>query len=178
MLARPDLLSRSDQARIGDILAAVPGHAATVALAGGLIVGMIGATVALRLWGPLLGLVGALAVGWFVVGGPAVDAAAPTDASLRTLAREAATPFPAPEPLAIYGPTVRSVVVYAGRPIPSLARDHARIAPGMGLLVRTGAYDRLAAAGLVGERLAIGEGQIGNLDRGALVLTTGRRKVP
>jgi hypothetical protein len=122
--------------------------------------------------------VGALAIGWFVVGGPAVDAAAPPDASLRTLAREAAIRFPAPAPLAFYGPTVRSIVVYAGRPIPSLERDDTRIAPGMGLLVRTGAYDRLAAAGLVGERLAVGEGQIGNLDRGALVLTTGRRTVP
>ena len=75
-------------------------------------------------------------------------------------------------------PTVRSLVVYAGRAIPSLERDDARIAPGMGLLVRTGAYERLAAAGIVGERLAVGEGQIGNLDRGTLVLTTGRRKIP
>jgi 4-amino-4-deoxy-L-arabinose transferase-like glycosyltransferase len=178
MLARPDWLSRSDQARIAEFLAAVPGHAATGALAGGLIVGMVGATVALRLWGPLLGLVGALAVGWFVIGGPAVDAAAPGDASLRTLAREAATRFRAPAPLAFYGPTVRSIVVYAGRSIPSLDRDDGRITPGLGLLVRTGAYERLAAAGLVGERLAVGEGQIGNLDRGTLVLTTGRRKIP
>jgi hypothetical protein len=177
-LARPDLLSRSDQTNVTELLSAIPGHAAGAALAGGLVIGIVGATIALRLWGPLLGVVGALSVGWFAIGGPAVDAAAPADGSLRTLAREAATRFPAPEPLAFYGPTVRSVVVYAGRTIPSLERDDARIAPGMGLLVRTGAYERLAAAGIVGERLAVGEGQVGNLDRGTLVLTTGRRKVP
>jgi 4-amino-4-deoxy-L-arabinose transferase-like glycosyltransferase len=178
MLARPDLLSRSDQARITEFLIAVPGHAGSAALAAGLVVGIVGATVALRLWGPLLGVVGALCIGWFAIGGPAVDAAAPPDGSLRALAREAAARFPAPAPLAFYGPTVRSIVVYAGRPIPSLERDDARITPGLGLLVRTGPYERLAAAGLVGERLAAGEGQIGNLERGALVLTTGRRKNP
>jgi 4-amino-4-deoxy-L-arabinose transferase-like glycosyltransferase len=178
MLARLDLLSRSDQARITEFLAAVPGHAATAALAGGRVIGIVGATIALRLWGPLLGVIGALSVGWFAIGGPAVDAAAPADGSLRAIAREAATRFPAPAPLAFYGPTVRSVIVYAGRPIPSLERDDARITPGLGLLIRTGPYERLAAAGLVGERLAAGEGQIGNLDRGALVLTTGRRKIP
>jgi hypothetical protein len=37
-------------------------------------------------------------------------------------------------------------------------------------------YERLAAAGLVGERLVTGEGQIGNLDRGTLVLAEGRAK--
>lgn len=177
-LARPDLLSRSDQDRIGALLAVVPGRTGTAALVGGLLLGMAGAAVALRLWGPLVALTGALAVGWFAVGGPTVAAAVPASASLRGLAIEARTRFPPPAPLAFYALPVRSIVVYAGRPIPSLARDDRRIEPGLGLIVREGAYDRLAKAGLVGERLAVGEGQIGNLERGTLVLTTGRRKMP
>ena len=177
-LARPDLLSRSDQARIGDLLAVVPGRTGTAALVGGLLLGMAGAAIALRLWGPLVALTGALAVGWFAVGGPTVAAAVPSSAPLRAFAREVATRFPAPAPLVFYGLPVRSVVVYAGRPIPSLDRDDSRIAPGVGLIVRAPGYERLAAAGLVGERLAVGEGLIGNLDRGTLVLTTGREKAP
>jgi 4-amino-4-deoxy-L-arabinose transferase-like glycosyltransferase len=177
-LARPDLLSRSDQDRIGNLLAVVPGRTGTAALVGGVLLGMAGAAVALRLWGPLVALTGALTAGWFAVGGPTVAAAVPSSASLRGLAVEAGTRFPPPAPLAFYALPVRSMVVYAGRPIPSLERDDRRIEPGLGLIVREGAYDRLAAAGLVGERLAVGEGQIGNLERGTLVLTTGRRNIP
>ena len=177
-LARQDLLSRADQDLIGNILAVVPGRTRTAALVAGLLLGMAGAAVALRLWGPLIALTVALEAGWFAVAGPTIAAAVPSSASLRGLAVEAGTRFPAPAPLAFYALPVRSMVVYAGRPIPSLERDDRRIEPGLGLIVRQGAYDRLAAAGLVGERLAVGEGQIGNLERGTLVLTTGRRKIP
>jgi hypothetical protein len=121
--------------------------------------------------------VGALAVGWFVDRRPAVDAAAPTDASLRTLAREAATRFPARRrSRSTARPSEASSCMRPSDPV-ARARRRAHRAR-LGLLVRTGAYERLAAAGLVGEQLAAGEGQIGNLDRGALVLTTGRRKTP
>ena len=175
-LARTELLSRSDQAQVGDLLAVVPGRAGTAAMVGGLLLGMAGAAIALRLWGPLIALTGALAAGWFAVGGPTVAAAVPSSASLRHFGHEVASRFPPPAAVAFYGLPVRSVIVYAGRAIPSLERDDAGIRPGLGVILREQAYGRLAAAGVVGDRLAVGEGRIGNLDHGTLVLTVGREK--
>jgi len=176
-LARPDLLSQSDQVTLDGLLKALPGRTPSALLAGALL-GIAGAAVALRLWGPLLALTGALAAGWFAVGSPAVAAAGPDAASLRRFAAAARARFPAPGGLAFYALPVRSVVVYVGHPIPSLARSPAAIAPGLGVIATAPVYERLAAAGLLGERLATGDGQIGNLERGTLVLAEGRRKMP
>lgn len=173
-LARPDLLSRSDQVTVGDLLAVVPGGVSGAAAAAGALVGIAGAAVGFRLWGPLILLTGALTVGWLVVGAPAVARRAP--GSLRPFAEAARARFPSPGGLAFYNLPVRSIVVYVGYAIPSLARDATRITPGLGVITTTAMYERLAAAGLVGERLATGEGQIGNLDRGTLVLAEGRAK--
>jgi 4-amino-4-deoxy-L-arabinose transferase-like glycosyltransferase len=171
-LARPEWLSRSDQVTLGDFVATVPGGAGAAAAFVGLLVGVGGAAVALRFWGPLIGLTGALSVGWFAIGAPAVAARAPT--TLRRFAHDALARFPAPGGLAFYGTPVRSVVVYVGHPVPSLERDDARIAPGLGVIATSTAHARLAAAGILGETLVAGEGQIGNLDRGTLVLAEGR----
>jgi 4-amino-4-deoxy-L-arabinose transferase-like glycosyltransferase len=175
-LARPDLLSRSDQATLRALLAAVPGRTTTAALLAGTLLGAATAAIALRLWGPLLAVTGALMAGWHAVGSPAVSAG---DAgSLRHFAHEARGRFPEAGRLAFFGLPVRSIVVYVGHPIPSLERDATRITPGLGVIAGMPAYERLAAAGRVGERLASGEGRIGNLDRGTIVLAEGREKIP
>jgi 4-amino-4-deoxy-L-arabinose transferase-like glycosyltransferase len=177
VLARPDLLSPADQATLGTFLAAMPGRASVALLAGALL-GIGGAAVALRLWGPLLAVTGALAVGWFAVGAPAVAAAAPAATSLRRFAYAARERFPGPAALAFFGLPVRSIVVYVGHPVPTLARDRSRIVPGLGVIATAPAYARLSADGLLGQPLVIGEGQIGNLEHGTLVLAERVEKFP
>ena len=173
-LGRPDLLARSDQVTMADLLAALPGGRGSTALLAGMFLGIATTTIALRLWGPLIAVTGALTIGWFAIGAPAVAVARPAAASLRNLARTAAERFPTPGALAFYGEPVRSLVVYVGHPVPSLARDTSRITPGLGLVLTLRAYERLAVQGVVGPRMATGEGQIGNLERGTLVLAEGR----
>ena len=175
-LARPDLLSRSDQATLADALASLPGRRTTAALLAGALLGTAATAVALRLWGPLLAVTGALVVGWFAIGGPTLAADDPAAPSLRRFAAAAHERYPGDGRLAFFGLPVRSVVVYAGRPIPSLARDAERITPGLGVIATARAYERLAADGRVGAPLARGTGRIGNVDDGTLVLAEGREK--
>jgi 4-amino-4-deoxy-L-arabinose transferase-like glycosyltransferase len=177
-LARPELLSRSDQATLAPLLAAIPGRRTTAALLAGALLGTATTAVALRLWGPLVAVTGALVLGWFVVGEPAASASDPAAPSLRRFAAAARDRFPDDGRLAFFGLPVRSVVVYAGRPIPSLARDADRITTGLGVIATARAYERLAAAGRVGEPLARGTGRVGNLDDGTLVLAEGRATKP
>jgi hypothetical protein len=119
---------------------------------------------------------GALAVGWHAVGSPAVSAA---DAgSLRHFAEEVRTRFPEPRPPRVLRAADPKRRRLRRHPIPSLERDAERITPGLGVIAGTAAYERLAAAGRVGERIASGEGRVGNLDRSTLVLAEGREKVP
>lgn len=174
VLARPQLLSPSDQATLADVLTALRGRAA-VGIVVGALLGFVGTAVALRLWGPLVAATGALVVGWFVVGAPAVAAATP---SFRRFAEAARTTFPGSTDLAFWGLPVRSVVVYVGHPVPSLDRDRDRISPGLGVIATVPAYARLAADGRLGAPIVTGEGQIENVERGKLVLAEGREKIP
>lgn len=176
-LARPDLLSRGDQATVSDLVRVLPGRSAAALLAGAL-VGIGGSAIALGLWGPLIALTAALAAGWVAVGAPVVAAAAPGPASFRRFALAARARFPAPSGLAFYGEPVRTVVVYVGRPVRSLGRDPDAVTPGLGVIASEAAHARLAAAGVVGEPLARAHGRVGNLAHGTLVLAEGRTKSP
>jgi hypothetical protein len=142
----------------------------------GTLVGVAGAAVALRLWGPLVALTGTLAIGWLAVGAPRVAAATTDAVSFRDLARTVRERYPAGAPLAFYGPAVRTVVVYVGRPIPSLGRRATAIAAGMGVIATLPAYQALAQGGYVGDTLAVAEGRTGNLERNTLVLAEGAEK--
>jgi hypothetical protein len=172
-LARPDLLSRSDRDSMEAVLKAIPGGRGTAAMVAGTLIGVTGAAVALRLWGPLVALTGALAVGWLAVGAPRVTAATSDATSFRALATAARDRYPAGTPLVFYGPAVRTVVVYVGRPIPSIGRHASRITAGMGVIATLPAYQALAQSGYVGETISVEEGRTGNLERDTLVLAEG-----
>jgi 4-amino-4-deoxy-L-arabinose transferase-like glycosyltransferase len=175
-LARPEWLSRSDRDTMDAVLDAMPGGRGALAVVTGALVGIATTVVALRLWGPLLTATGALAVGWLAVAAPRIAAATTDATSFRELARVARERFPPASALAFYGPVVRTVVVYVGRPIPSLGRQASRIAAGMGVIATLPAYQALAQGGYVGDSLAVVEGRTGNLERGTLVLAEGREK--
>jgi hypothetical protein len=177
-LARPELLSQSDQATMAAVVAAAPGGTSGAAWGVGGVLGIAATATALRLWGPLVLLTGGLAIAWLAVGAPAVAEQTTARASVRPLADAARRRFPAPGTLVFYGPEARAIVVYVGHPIPTLGRDATRITPGMGVIATLPAYQVLAENGYVGDSLAMAEGRIGNLERGTLVLAEGRRPTP
>lgn len=174
-LAQPDLLSRSDQATVATFLGAVPGGAATTAAVVGALLGMAATATALGQWGALMALAGALSLGWFAIGVPVTERRASAERSFRAFAEAVAEHYPAPAPVAFYGEVVRSVVVYARRPIPSLDRDARRIALGEGIIATPAAYLVLSHGGYLGPTLAVGQGRTGNLERGTLVLAEGTK---
>jgi len=175
-LARPDRLSEADQAVLEAVLASVPGGKGVAAAIAGVLLGLTGAAVVLRLWGPLAAVTGALTIGWLAVGAPTAAVRASQAQSLRPFADTVRARFPEPGGLAFYGETVRSVIVYVGHPVPSLGRDAGRITPGLGVIATPAAYEVLAGAGYVGPTLAIGSGLTGNLERSTLVLAEGLEK--
>lgn len=172
-LQHPALLSQSDQLTRDAALAAL-GSPWALAMLIGVLAGMVAVAIACRAWAGLVVLVGAASVLWLIAGEPALEAATSRRDSLAAFARDAAARFPPGRPLAFYGAGVRPVVVYVGRPVPSLGRAPDRIAPGSGIIAFEPAYRALAKAGYVGPPLAIGAGRIGNVDRAVLVLAEGQ----
>jgi 4-amino-4-deoxy-L-arabinose transferase-like glycosyltransferase len=177
-LARPDLLARSDEGVVADLVATVPGGAPVIAALVGTLLGVGAVATALRLWGPLVAVTGALTLGWIAVGAPAMAVQADAGRSLRTFAEAALAHFPGPTALAFYGEPVRSIVVYVGHPVRSLDRSVLDITPGLGVIAPEPAYRVLAARGHLGPPLATGSGQTGNLERGTLVVAEGLEKAP
>lgn len=173
VLLNPDVLARSDRVTLEAFLAVLGGRAPAAAGLG-MIAGMAAVLIGCQLWGPLATLVGAGALGWLAVGAPAVEAASSRRDSTAAFARAVAARVPRDQPLAFYGSPVRSVVVYLGRPVPSLRRRPAAITPGLAVIAFKPAYDALAQSGYVGPPLAEGAGRIGNIARGELVLAEGR----
>src|SRR5262249_30097934 len=165
----PAVLSESDQLTRDALLTGL-GGAGAAAMVAGLVAGMAAVAIACRAWAGLVVLVTGASVVWIAVGEPAMAAGPPSRDWLVTFARTAAERFPPGHPLAFYGPTIRTVVVYVGRPLPSLERRPERIQPGEGLIAFEPAYRKLASAALVGAPLALASGRIGNAERATLVL--------
>jgi 4-amino-4-deoxy-L-arabinose transferase-like glycosyltransferase len=176
-IEHPAVLSESDRLTRDAILSALGGVEATAALIG-IVAGMLAVTVACRAWGGVVMLVAAAGLAWLVFGEPALDVATSSRDSLKPFGREAAVLFPPGRPLAFYGPTIRPVVVYVGRPVPSLERRPERVEPGHGLIVFEPAYRALAEGGYVGPPLATASGRIGNVERATLVLAEGTVRPP
>jgi len=176
-IQHPAVLSESDRLTRDAILRALGGVEATAALIG-IVAGMLAVTIACRAWGGVVILVGAAGLVWLVSGEPALDVATSSRDSLKPFAREAAALFPPGRPLAFYGPTIRPVVVYVGRPLPSLERRPERVEPGHGLIVLEQAYRALAEGGYVGPPLATAAGRIGNVEQATLVLAEGAVRPP
>jgi 4-amino-4-deoxy-L-arabinose transferase-like glycosyltransferase len=168
-IEHPSVLSESDRLTRDAILSALGGVEATAALIG-IVAGMLAVAIACRAWGGTAVLVAAASALWLAIGEPAVDVATSGRDSLAPFAREAAALFPPGRPLAFYGPAVRPVVVYVGRPVPSLDRRPERIVPGQGVIAFEPAYRTLASHGVLGPPLATASGRIGNVERATLVL--------
>jgi 4-amino-4-deoxy-L-arabinose transferase-like glycosyltransferase len=169
---RPDWLSQSDRLTRLAVLGAFGGGRATAAMIG-VVVGMGAVAIACRAWGGLVALVAGAGLLWLAAGEPRLEAETSMRDSLKTFGIQAGARFPPDRPLAFYGGIVRPVVVYAGRPIPSLGRRPDGITGGLGIIAFEPAYRALAEAGYVGPPLATAAGRIGNVERAVLVLAEG-----
>jgi hypothetical protein len=124
-----------------------------------------------RRWRALLALGGCAMLGWMLVGQPFVERALTAASSLEPFATVVRTRVPAGSPLYFFGPVVRPLVVYVGRPIPSFRRD-------LGRADRDGAYLIVLELDLPHVRsvrpdariLAEHTGRVGNLARGRVAL--------
>ncbi len=172
-LGYPAVLSGSDQMTRDAFLRAFGGVRAAAAVIA-VVAALAAAAITWRAWRGLIVLVAAASVAWMAFGEPALEAATTRRDTLIPFAREAAARFPPGRSLAFYGATVRPVVVYVGRPIPTLGRRPERIAPGMGVIVLEPARRALAASGHLGPPLATATGRVGALERATLVLAEGR----
>lgn len=169
VLTNPDRLSESDRGTLSHLASAVGGPDQLLRMLG-TVVGLTSAVVVLRSWPTLVACVATMSLFWSWSVTPLMDAAMSREASFKSFARAVAVRVPAHQPIAFWGKVVRPVVVYLGRPAPSLARTRARLTPGMALLVPLPAWERLQRDGLVGDVLLRGDGRVGNLEHGTLVL--------
>jgi len=169
VLGWPQVLARSDRATLEALLAVAGGRRGAAAGAG-LVAGIAAVTVACRAWGATVALLGAGSALWLALGAPALEASTASRDTFRDFGREVAARVPADRPLVFYGEPVRSIVVYVGRPIPSIRRRPERLPPDGWVLAFEPAYRALAQAGLVGPPLVRATGRIGNLGRGEVVL--------
>jgi 4-amino-4-deoxy-L-arabinose transferase-like glycosyltransferase len=173
VLHDPTRLSNSDQMRLGALLSIVPGGSTGFIVLVGIAAGVLAGVVACRAWILLPPLVLGAGLAWNLVGLPALEQATSTIGSLRPFAVVIAQHVERAEPLASYGPTPRSLVVYLDRAIPSLRRDPAAVTPGLALLASPRAHARLSARGVVGDPIAMGSGRIENLRERRLILCRG-----
>jgi len=170
-------LASSDQSRLAAVLPLVPGGGAGATVMLAVATGLVAFATARGTWRPLIGAVIAASVAWLVFGTALVDEAVNRHDSLRAFARSVAARYPPPQPLAFYGDPIRSVVVYLGRPLPTLHRPE-QVAPGSGVIARAPAYRHLSAEGAAGPPLVTGAGRVGNLERARVVLAEGRPRTP
>jgi hypothetical protein len=159
--------------RLGALLSIVPGGSTGFIVLVGIAAGVLAGVVACRAWILLPPLVRGAGLAWNLVGLPALEQATSTIGSLRPFAVVIAQHVERAEPLASYGPTPRSLVVYLDRAIPSLRRDPAAVTPGLALLASPRAHARLSARGVVGDPIAMGSGRIENLRERRLILCRG-----
>jgi hypothetical protein len=169
----PAILAESDQLTSDALLRALGGWRVTTLVFGGVLV-TVALLIAYRAWGGLVALVAVASIVWMAVGEPAMDAATTQRDTLKPFALAVVSHFAPGHPLAFYGGVVRQVVVYVGRPVPSLDRMPERIAPGQGVIAREPVYRALAAAGRVGPPLATATGRVDALERATLVLAEGK----
>jgi len=119
-------------------------------------------SLAWRAWAALAGVTAAAMIAWMLLGMPALEQERSRRDSLKPFARTVATLRPPPAPLAFWRDTLRPVVVYVGRHVPTLRRRDG-VVPGIALIVTEPAWEELSRDGVVGFPLTTGSGRVGNV---------------
>jgi 4-amino-4-deoxy-L-arabinose transferase-like glycosyltransferase len=170
VLLHPEWLSESDRTVLADVTGALGGPEQLQRVVGTM-AGVTAAVLALRAWPTVVSCLAA--IGFFCIWSivPIADHTRSQRDSFKPFATAVAARVRPEQPLVFWSDVVRSVVVYAGRPIPSLERQRDRLVAGQALLVRPEGFARLQREGRVGEALLRHTGRLGNLERGELILT-------
>jgi 4-amino-4-deoxy-L-arabinose transferase-like glycosyltransferase len=167
-------LSRSDRELARAIRTAVNTHVVWAALiaGGGALLAAGGVNAILRRrWRQLFGLGVAGLLAWMLAIQPSVQGALAARASLRSLGDQIRQEVPAGAPLYFFGTEIRSVVVYARRPIPSLPRSQSRSGPLPPYIIVTEAeLPRLLRQALQIRTMGVHVGRTGNLSQGRVLL--------
>jgi hypothetical protein len=170
----PESLSRSDR----EVVHAIE-TLASERLGAALVTAVIGAltcttalyTILLGRWRVLLGLSVAGTLLWMVTIQPAIRHARAADASLRPFAAAVRENLPEGAPLYFFGPVLRPLVVYWGRPIPNLRRDLSGVGSERSyLIVNEADLPTLSEAKREIRTVAGHVGRVGNLARGRVLL--------
>jgi 4-amino-4-deoxy-L-arabinose transferase-like glycosyltransferase len=166
VVTHPGRLSAADQTLAATLreLLALPATGALVGFA----IGAGTGAVASWGWRGAVGGVAAATALWMALGVPALEQRTSRRDSLRPLAD--AILARAPRPAAFFGPTVRPVVVYVGRPVPSLHRRADALVPGLLVVADEHDYGALVQRARLGPPLALAKGRSENLTARRLVL--------
>jgi 4-amino-4-deoxy-L-arabinose transferase-like glycosyltransferase len=172
--ARPDVLSTSDRRTLEALATTVPGGATGAAVLVGFAVGVLAMLVALDARRAAIGVVAGAAAAWMGFGVPALERATTAHDSIRPFAARVAALVPAGGRVVFVGEPVRSLVVYLsgrlpGGRLPAVRRREPLPAGGF-VVARDADHRALLGERRVGPPLAAGEGRLGNLGRGWLVL--------
>jgi 4-amino-4-deoxy-L-arabinose transferase-like glycosyltransferase len=162
-------LSRADRSTLEALLPLVPGGPSGAIAAAGFVAGLLFVTSVWRAWAALLPLVALATACWMVLGVPALEQAVSRRDSLKEFARAVAVRRPAPSPLGFWKEPVRTVAVYVGRGVPTLRRRE-ELVPGLALIASEPAARTLSGAGVIVFPLLAGEGRLGNVARGRVML--------
>ena len=162
-------LSPSDRSSVDALLSVVPGRASGLVAVAGFVAGVLAVSLAWRAWAALVGVTAAATVCWMLVGMPALEQERSRHDSLKPFARTVANLRPPPAPLAFWRDTLRPVVVYVGRHVPTLRQRNA-VVPGIALIVAEPAWEALSRDAVVAFPLMTAAGRVGNLAVGRVFL--------
>src|SRR5262249_6670342 len=167
-LVRPEHLAESDRATLDALALLLPEGGPALATLVGIAAGLLVGAVLRWSWPALVAAVAAGSIGWMTLGVPALEQAMARTASMKPLARAIVQRYPEPTPLVFAGPTIRPLVVYAERTIPSQPPG-APLAPAVAVIAPDAVSTPLARQGRVGPPVLTGEGRIANLARPRVV---------
>jgi 4-amino-4-deoxy-L-arabinose transferase-like glycosyltransferase len=124
-----------------------------------------------RRWRALLALGGCATLTWMLLGQPFVDRTLTAASSLEPFATVVRAHVPTGSPLYFFGPVIRPLVVYVGRPIPRFRQDLGRADPGGAyLIVLEPDLPHVRSVRPDARILADHTGRVGNLARGRVAL--------
>jgi 4-amino-4-deoxy-L-arabinose transferase-like glycosyltransferase len=167
--ARGMSLSPSDRTTLEAVLTMIPGGATGIVAGAGFVAGALAVAIVWRAWAALLGITAVGIACWMALGVPALEQVISRRDSLKTFAHDVVEARPPPAAIDFYGEAIRPVVVYVGRPIATLSRMENPAEGAVVIATEEGAR-ALARRGILALPLVVGEGRIGNLERGRIVL--------
>jgi hypothetical protein len=162
-------LSRSDRSTVEALVTLFPGGMRGAVAVAGFLGGTGLVILVCRAWAALVVTTALAVVVWMAIGQPALERAVSRRDSLRPFAETVGRRYPPPASLVFFPDTIRSIVVYAGRRVPTVGRRR-DLPPDTAVITTAAPHERLATAGVLGQPLLEATGRTGNVERATVVL--------